>query len=155
MLNGQFTRADGLIMPNTITNEGRKQLLGSAFQGDAMTLYAALVFGSGGPIVLESDLLEPTIGVNGYARVALAKNDVDWPNLDMEGALARISSKVMTWTATGTGFDHEVNRVALMLGNARDNARAVWSVGSVMLDSITVIPTTPLIQRQFSYSVRL
>lgn len=155
MLNGRFTRSDGLVMPNTITEIGRRELLASAFKGDALNLYAALVFGAAGPVALESDLVEPTIGVNGYARVALAKNGVDWPNLDMEGALARIASKLITFTAVGGNFDQEVNRIALMRGAARDNAREVWSIGSVMLAPITITPATPLIQRQFSYAVRL
>lgn len=155
MLNGQFTRGDGLVTPNTITELGRRTMLAAAFQGDSLDLYAALVFGSAAPVVVEADLEEPTIGVNGYARIPLAQGNVDWPTLDMEGSLARIASKVMTWAATGVGFDKEVNRIALMRGAARDNARQVWSVGSVWLAPLTIVPATPEIQRQFSYAVRV
>lgn len=155
MLRGGFERKDGMVTPNTITLEGRQMTLAAAFRQAPMTLHAALVFGDPGLSLVEDDLREPTIGVNGYARIPVSPDMANWPTLDTEGGLGRVVSKLMTWAAVDGPFDQEVNRIAIMLGDSRTPERAVWSVGSVWLESLVIDTDTPLAQRQFTYAVRL
>ena len=119
MLRGEYilTFKDGkqIIVPNTIVAEGAEQFLAELFNGTAA---ASLHLGLCNQVpdngdVLAAILSEPTIGVNGYARKALARNSTDFPSIATANNESFVTSKQLTFTASGGDFDAPFSRFFL------------------------------------------
>lgn len=118
-MRGQFnlilSNGDKIILPNTIVEEGAEAYLARLFQGAALTGFFVGLCDQG---PAHADTLvdittEPTIGVNGYARQALAQNAVDWPIINTQNEESFVQSKQVDFTAAGGDFDAAHSRLFL------------------------------------------
>lgn len=152
-MRGRFTRADGLWLPNNLSLEGIRVLLAAACRNEVPTFYAGLVTGAPTPNMTLLDMVEPTIGVNGYQRIAITRDAAGWPTQGESGGERFISTDWLTWVATGVGFDKPIQRVALFNTNAVSSSNAVLALSASIGTPLTITPDTPLINRRFKYTL--
>ena len=155
-MRGKFVRADGLVLPNNISRVGSQMILEAAFRNTVPTLFVALVVGAPDAVMTMATMEEPTIGVNGYARIAIERNAVGWPNSAEVAGERMIGTDWLTWTPTGTGFNKPVQRLAL-IGSASGLGvgAPVYALSSAMPAPATLLATTPVEQRRFKYEIFL
>ncbi len=146
-MRGEFiiTQPNGkeIILPNTVTNEGAEEYLKDIFQGAALT---GFFVGLCNQVPARSDVLtdittEPTIGVNGYARQALAQNGTDWPTLATANDESSITSKQVTFTASGGAFDAAHSRLFLC-SVLTGTAGILYSYSAALAAAITLADGT-------------
>lgn len=150
-MRGRFIRGDGLILPNNVSLAGAEMVLKSAFRLTAQSLWAALVFGPPTTDMVIGDLVEPTIGVNGYERVEITQDIVGWPTIGTLGSEKYIETDWLEFEATGGNFDEGVQRVALLGAETYDVNQDVFSLSAMMPAEIIITPTTDLADRRFKY----
>lgn len=150
-MRGQFVRRDGLVLPNNVSLAGAEAILKGAFRLTAQAIYAALVTGTATPTMTMDDMEEPTIGSNGYARVAIPQNGAGWPTIGTLVNEKYIESDWLTFTASGGNFSAPVQRVALLGFATYNAAHPVFALSAIMPEEITITPTTLLADRQFKY----
>ncbi len=146
MLQGEYIRGDGLVVPNTITNAGAQQILRAALQSEDWTPFIAL-----GDCVPETDLAledsgEPPVA-NGYARIPLARDDVDWPVVGDLNGITFIESKDVVFTATDAW--PKVTRI-LLADAATDGT--ILSVSGAFPD-LVIDEDTPVLERTWRYRI--
>ena len=154
-LRGCFIRGDGLIIPNNVTEYGCKLFLELAFQDSSYNVYIALAnavpdFG----LQLE-ELNEPTLGVNGYARQAIARDNIDWPTIALELGEPYIESKNFVFAATGGPYDKAINRLALVNHQTSVLGAEVIALSAAMPAELTIDVGTPELSRTFKYRLYL
>lgn len=154
-MRGLFRRADGLILPNNISLAGAAMILAAAFRDDVPTFYAALCVGYPAANMTELDLAEPTIGTNGYARIAIPRSSVGWPTQVVVGAEASIASEWMTWAPTGSGFDQPTQRVALVSSATYDSTNPVYALSAPLNQPLNLTPTSPVEDLRYQYQIYL
>lgn len=152
-MRGQFTRRDGLILPNNISKAGAKMILSAAFRNDVPTFYAGLVKGTPSLTMTMASMTEPTIGINGYARISIPRNSTGWPTENEVGGERFIETDWLTFAAVGGDFDKTIQRIALLSSAAYDSADDVLALSAALPTELQITPTTPLVNRQFKYAV--
>lgn len=152
-MRGEFIRGDGLVIPNNISKAGAQMILAAAFRNDVPTFYCALVAGVPTPTMTMLNMTEPTIGLNGYARISIPRNDTGWPNQDESGGERFIESQFMAWAASGGNFSHAIRRLALIGTSVYSSADPVYCLSAALPADLTITPTTPLDERRFKYRV--
>lgn len=154
-MRGQFNiilpNGDKIIVPNTIVAEGAEAYLARLFQGSAITGFFVGLCDQGPAHadVLVDITTEPTIGVNGYARQALAQNGTDWPIISTQNEESFIQSKQVDFTASGGDFDAAHSR--LFLCSVSTGSGGVLYAYSAALQ----LPTTVLDTETFSAQYQL
>ena len=153
MLRGEFIRGDGLGIPNNISTYGASKLLDLAIRGAAATLYFGLVRGFPAKAGLKSSLIEPTIGVGGYARQTLARSNAGFPTLSTLGTEAFVESADIVFPASGN-YSQAVNRIMLCddLNNVAGNYMAL---SAPFPAELSITAATPILQRTFKYRIYL
>ena len=102
-----------IIVPNTIVAEGAEQFLAELFNGTAA---ATLHMGLCNQVPDNGDVLadvtsEPTIGTGSYARLPLLRNSVDFPVIVSANNESYVTSKQLTFAASGADFDAAFSRL--------------------------------------------
>lgn len=154
-MRGEFIRGDGQVIPNNISLEGAKLILGSAFRDSGLNLYMCLVSGAPSIDMTQGDMLEPVLGTNGYARQLIEKGEDDWLVVGNLGDEAYIESKMVTFEATGGDFSRGIQRMALVTTSALSALSPVVSLSSPLTTELVITPTTDLVDRQFKYRIYL
>lgn len=154
-MRGEFRFDNGLVLPNNISIAGAKAILDSAFRLQSQTWFAALVSGAPTVDMNQSDMLEPSIGVNGYARVSLAHNSTGWPVLSDVNGHAFIESAPVLFTPTGGNFSRAIQRAALMLTETFSAESPIVSLSAPLPVEVVLTPTTPEADRRFTYRIYL
>lgn len=154
-MRGEFVREDGLVLPNNISLAGAQMILQAAFQNQVPSFWAGLVTGFPTPGMTLAQMTEPTVGVNGYARIQILRDASanGWPTVGAIGNESFIASNFLTWTATGSGFDNPIQRVALFGTNAVAPGNVVYALSAPLDDPIIILPTTDLSNRRFKYQI--
>ena len=152
-MRGEFIRADGLVVPNNITKHGVELILRSALRDESPTLYVGLANAVPDFNLEADDLNEPTIGTNGYARINVPRSSVGWPGEGYVNAEYYVETAFLTWVATGAGFNRPINRLALMRHPTQVVGSIVAALSVSLPAPITILPTTPLAERQFKYRI--
>jgi hypothetical protein len=154
MLRGEFRFENGLIVPNNITIAGAELILGAAFRADTPVFWIGLcnaVFESNLTI---QDVDEPTLAVNGYARLAVARSVAGWPGGGVVNGESFVESLPLVWTPTGAAFDKPVTRM-FICNTESDQVGDVFCLSGALPDELTLDPTTLLTDRTFKYRVYL
>lgn len=154
-MRGMFIRGDGLVLPNNISIAGGQQILRNAFRDESSDFFMALVTGLPTTGMTMLGMVEPTLGVNGYARVALPRSNVGWPTVSAEGTDAYIESQLATFTAAGGNFNQPIQRLALVGFSGYSAGHPVLALSEPLPAAVTITPTTPLAERQFRYRIYL
>ena len=152
-MRGMFILGTGLVVRNNVTVKGAALILGRALRGQSGSIYMALVRGAYEPEVLLTSLVEPTIGVNGYARQEIASPS-DWTGPVESDSCAYVASNEKTFAASGGDFDQAIRRVAL-LDHPTSNTANVLALSSPLPADLTIGPATPLVDRTFEYRLYL
>lgn len=156
-MRGEFRRKDGLIIPNNVTASGRKEYLRMAFRGiDTTQIVAGGNFFIGLCQVVPSDTLtladitEPTIGVNGYARVPVTRDSIGWLTEGAVGNEPFIETLDAVFTATAD-FDQLITRlfitpeITAIIGE-------LWALSEAAFETPKQIGVaTPIGERTFNY----
>lgn len=153
MLTGEFIRSDGLVIRNNITKIGAAQILSAAFRDDAPEFWLGLVQGTPDPDLQIEDLIEPTLGVNGYQRYEIARSALGWPNVGEVNGERYIESDWVTWTATGN-FSQPIQRLALFMDDTATTGD-VFALSAPLPALLTIGAATPLIDRKYKYRIYL
>ena len=150
MLRGEFVRADGLVIPNNVTQAGAQMILAAALTNQDVEFWAGLVYGSPDPALTIQDLVEPTIGTNGYARIQVARSSVGWPTSGTLNGQPWFETDWLTWAATGGDFDQTVRRV-MICGDETATNGDVFALSTPLPADLIVTPTTDEVDRRFKY----
>ncbi len=154
MLRGEFRFESGLIVPNNITIAGAGLILQSAFRATPTNFHIGLC-----NAVFESDLTipavdEPTLAVNGYSRLAVARDITGWPGDGVVNGESFVESLPLVWTPVGGAFDKPVTRM-FICNTAAGLVGDVFCLSGSLPEEVTLLPATPLVDRTFKYRVYL
>lgn len=152
-MRGQFIitppNGDKIILPNTIVAEGAEAYLARLFPGTVLTGFFVGLCNQG-PAHADSivDITsEPTIGVNGYARQALAQNATDWPTISTQNEESFVQSKQVDFTASGGDFDAAHSR--LFLCSVLTGTAGILYAYSAALQTATTVLDTETFSAQY------
>lgn len=154
MLRGEFRFQNGLIVPNNITTAGCQAILAAFARGTAPIFHVGLCSAVYEPDLEIQDITEPTLAVNGYARLAVTRDAVGWPSDGVVNDEAFIESLDLVWEATGGDFDEPVTRMFLT-PEAVATAGVIYCLSGPLPEEFTVQPSTPLPDRTFKYRIYL
>lgn len=154
MIRGEFIRADGLVVPNNITQVGASALLQSALQGANLDMWLGLCDAVPDPALRFESLNEPALGVNGYARISMLKGIADWPTMGTVNGENYAESKQVEFTASGGAFSEQVRRLFLCFSES-ELAGFVFALSAPLPSLLTIDASTPQPQRLFKYRVYL
>jgi len=137
--------------------EGRAALLSLALRGnDTVPVAAGGNFYAGLCNTIPSDdvsyasLEEPTIGTNGYSRIAITRDDIGFPVIGEDNGEPYIESKPLIFVPTGSGFDKAVTRCFIgleqtaLIGN-------IYSLSAPLPAALTLLASTDVAFRTFTY----
>jgi hypothetical protein len=154
MLRGEFIRADGLVTPNNVTTFGAATILELALQDGAYSFYVGLCDGVYADDLQIEDLTEPTIGTNGYARIAVARSAVGWPTEGTLNGETYFETDWLTWAAVGGDFNQETARM-MIVGHATQTTGNVFALSAALPAAYAITPLTDLSDRQLKYRLYL
>lgn len=155
-MRGEFRFRSGLVVPNNVSLEGAKLILESAFNLVPRTWFVALVSGPPTIDMTQASMTEPTVGVGGYARVALPHNDTGWPTIGDLNGQAYVESDLVTFAAApGEQFDEPIQRMALVLTEVLTPTSPVVALSAPLPAELVIDSNTPEVNRQFTYRIYL
>ena len=146
MFRGEFHRADGLVIPNNVTNYGVRTLLAAAVRNEVPTFFVGLVDAAPDPELSMDDVIEPSIGINGYQRLAVERSNVGWPTEGVLNGEVFFETNWLVWTAVGGNFNKPIRRLALV-----DADSGVIALSGPLPADLTITPTTSENNRRFKY----
>ena len=150
-MHGRFVRGDGLILPNNVSLAGAEMILVGAFRLTPQALYACLVSGAPSKSMTMAQMIEPTLGVGGYERIAIPQTIVGWPTIGTLSGEKYIESDWLTFAADEVPFDQPIQRVALVAGSAYAADAPVFALSAALPEAVTIDVDTPLDSRRFKY----
>lgn len=115
MIRGEY-EVNGVIVLNHFTNIGMQTILRAAFWQEPVDLWIGLCAKNPGDAVALSQLNEPTIGVNGYARQAVPMNKLNWAALGLVNGESYVRSRTVVFPFTGAPYDSPFNRLFMTDG---------------------------------------
>lgn len=115
-IHGEYLRSDGLVLTNQLTQKGMQQLLQTTFGHIvAPTWSMGMCMQIPQDVIALTSMNEPTIGVNGYQRVALAFGVINWPTIGFVSGETYVESVNCAFPLTGV-LDKPVTRLFLTDG---------------------------------------
>jgi hypothetical protein len=156
MLRGEFRFQNGLILPNNVTIAGAGAILKAALRNTAITFWVGLCSGVYEPGLQIEDLTEPTLATNGYARLAVARDDTadGWPGDGILNGENYLESKLLTWAAIGGPFDEPVTRMFLCQTEAGVTGDVI-ALSAALPDDLVIDEDTLEVDRSFRYRLYL
>lgn len=152
MLRGEFIRGDGLVIPNNLMTYGVGLLFSAALVDSGYDLHIGLANCNPDADLDISQLNEPTIGVNGYARQPILRDNTGWAVQGEFNGEKYYETKVFEFAAVGGPFDKSVTRPVLVNSLDATTGVLVFSLGTPVTE-FTLDTTTPLEQRSFKYRI--
>lgn len=107
--------ADRIVIPNQVTIAGAQAMLRSAFQGLSTPWALGLCAHNQADAISLLNINEPPVGVNGYARQALASNATNWPTTGLINGESYIESRPVTFGISAQ-LSVQVNRLFITDG---------------------------------------
>lgn len=147
---GEFIRSDGLVIPNNITTVGVQTLLGAALRNTVPTFWVGLCSAVYQPDLRIEDLTEPTLATNGYARLAVTRDNVGWPSDGVVNGEVYFETLSLIWQAVGGPFDKPVTRMFLC-GSQNGVTGDVYALSAALPDDLIIDLTTGISDRTFKY----
>jgi len=154
MLRGEFITPTGLVIPNNITKFGAQTLLAAALRNTVPTFWVGLVDGVPESELQIEDLEEPTLGVNGYARIQIARSNGGWPNSGEINGEPYLESDWLTWAAAGGNFDQTIRRMMIVSDDDATTGN-VFALSAALPTPRLITPTTSEADRRFKYRIYL
>lgn len=152
-MRGEFRFQNGCILRNSVTTSGQRQYLRMLFQN---AILPEFWIGATDSIPTMSATLatinEPTIGVNGYARIQVPRSAAGWPTEGESAGVPWIETSDLVFTAIGAAFDKPITRLFLTPESTL-TIGDVFAIGAAFPAPLIVDPSTPLADRTFRYRV--
>lgn len=142
-LRGQF-KVNGGWIDNQFTLMGAESLLRSAFWRLAQTWHVGLCASIPADRLTLEDVVEPTIGLNGYNRLAVPLTQANWPNLSQSVGEVLIESRNLTFPLEGP-IDVGVNRLFITDG------QVVIAVSTPFADNLQILSEPYQTQYRFFF----
>lgn len=152
MMRGEFIRGDGLVIPNNLMTYGVGLLFSAALVNNGYALHIGLANCNPDADLNIDQLNEPTIGVNGYARQPIPRDNTGWAVQGEFNGEKYYETKVFEFAAVGGPFDKSITRPAIINSLDATSGVLVFSLGTPV-DELTIAPATPLEQRSFKYRI--
>jgi hypothetical protein len=154
MLRGEFRFANGLIVPNNVTEAGSAAILAAALRNTDITFWVGLCSAVYQPDLKIEDVTEPTLATNGYARLAVTRDLVGWPSGGLVNGESYLESLPLVWTAVGAPFDQPVTRMFI---SQEESATAgdIIALSAALPDDLIIDPATLEVDRTFVYRLYL
>jgi hypothetical protein len=152
MFLGRFINGNGLILPNNITAPGIEKILDMAFRDDSHDFWVGLCQGVYDPDMLIQDLTEPTIGVNGYARQQITRDETGWPVDGRANNEPFLESLDLVWAASGGDFDEAITRMFICHDETATTG-AVFALSASLPDELTIGTDTDIGDRTYKYRI--
>lgn len=158
-MRGLFTRKDGIRRWNNVTKSGRKEFLRMQFRGNDTAqiptngnFFVGLCQVVPSDTLTLADMIEPTIGVNGYARIAVTRDSTGWPTEGDVGNEPFIRTKDLVFVPTGA-YDQLITRL-FITPEQTALVGELWALSGAFADTpIQLDETTILAERTFNYDV--
>lgn len=116
-MRGEFRFDDGRVVKNNIMVAGREEYLKLMFHGNDGTqvdfggnFYVGLCQAVPSDALTLSDVTEPTRGINGYARIPVARDTAGFPNTGLDNGEPYIETADIVFAPTGT-LDEDITRM--------------------------------------------
>jgi len=155
MLRGEFITGRGLVIPNNISIFGAQTILELALLDSDEAFWVGLCSGVYTPDMTVADMEEPTLGVNGYARIEIPRDDTGWINTGEVNGERFVESEFLIWEATGGAFSAPITRMFIALSQAGVGATGVFAISGALPDAITIDEDTDEADRKFKYRLYL
>jgi hypothetical protein len=159
MFRGVFTRGDGLTVPNNVTIFGVTSLLSLALRGSDTTLvapagnfYVGLCSAVPDPILTLAGIVEPTIGINGYARKVVTRDTIGWPAAGSVNGEPFLETDWLEWEAVGGPFDQPIRRL-FITAEATEVVGELIALSAPLPADIIITPDTAQELRRFKYAL--
>lgn len=150
LFRGEFIRSDGVVIPNNVTTVGVQTILGAALRNTVPVLWVGLCSAVFAPDLRIEDLAEPTLATNGYARLAVSRDNIGWPSDGVVNGEAFFETLQLVWTATGGPFDKPITRM-FICGTQNGLTGDVYALSAALPNDLTINPATLLADRTFKY----
>jgi hypothetical protein len=154
MLRGEFRFQNGLIVPNNVTIVGAGLILAAALRDSAIAFHVGLCSAVYEPDLRIEDIIEPTIAVNGYARLAVARSAIGWPSGGLVNGENYLESLPLVWEAVGGPFDQPVTRMFITQESVA-TAGDIIALSAALPDDLIIDTTTVEVDRTFKYRLYL
>lgn len=150
MPRGEFRFQNGLVIPNNVTIFGAQSILAGFARNTVPTFFVGLCNAVYEPDLTLADIEEPTIGVNGYARLALSRDATGWPSDGLVNNEPYIESLTLVWAAVGGPFDKAVTRMFL---TPEESALVgdIFCLSGALPEELTIDTDTLEVDRSFKY----
>lgn len=152
MFRGEFHLANGLVIPNNITIFGAQSILAAFARNTVPTFFVGLCSAVYEPDLEIGDIEEPTIGVNGYARLPITRDAIGWPSDGLVNNEPYIESLTLVWAAVGGPFDKAVTRMFLTPEESAVNGD-IFCLSGALPDEFTIDVDTLEVDRSFKYRI--
>ena len=120
MISGEFRiklrSGDELVLPNQFTTFGMQSVLRAAFWDERDTWYIGLCATIPADNISLSNISEPPIGVDGYARVEMPLNKLHWGVMGNMNGESYVESKIAIFTPDPETEWPAVNRLFITNG---------------------------------------
>lgn len=154
MLRGEFRFQNGLIVPNNVTIAGAQMILAAALRNTVPVFHIGLCSAVYEPDLTLADIVEPTLAVNGYARLAVARDSVGWPSGGLVNNEPYLETLALVWEATGGEFDQPVTRMFLTPEPTATEG-VVYALSGALPEEFTIDEETAEVDRTFKYRIYL
>jgi hypothetical protein len=156
MIRGAFTRGDGLVIPNNVTDFGCEKILSLAFlNSDDYTFYVGLCTATYDHALQIESLTEPTLDHNGYARIAVTRDNTGWPTAGNLNGESYVETDWLEWTAVNGPFDQAITRMFICGDNTLTTGMPIFALSAALANPVTIDTTTDELLRKFKYNLYL
>lgn len=152
-MRGQFIRGDGLIIPNNVTLDGAAMILAAALRNTVPSFWYGLVTGNPLNTMVSTDIVEPAIGTNGYARIQVTRDATGWPTIATNGTEKLAQTKNLVWLPAGGNFDKPIQRLALFDAAGYSPTGKIYALSAPLPAAVVLGPATPAPQRTFVHQL--
>ena len=117
-----YRQNEGLILPNTIPNEGEEAYLKMLMRDDQTIVAGAANFSVGlcdqipNQDDVYADITTEPDATGGYARQTIARSAVGWPTIFTSNSRAGIRSLLISFAASGADFEFAISRAFMTDG---------------------------------------
>lgn len=142
-MRGEFRFTGGLVLPNNIMTVGLQWILGQAFRNtdtNGTNLYVGLCEAVPNLALDLNDIVEPTIGVNGYERQLLAQGTTAWPTQGVSNNEPYVETEAIVFAPELTGFDQGITRMFLCFSETNVTG-PVFALSAALPEPVILTPS--------------
>lgn len=142
---------NGLIVPNNVTTYGIQSILAMALQNTDLNLWVGLCSAVYEPDLQIEDVVEPTIGVNGYVRKAIMRDNTGWPTAGLVNLQPYLETDDLIWEPSGE-FDQSFSRMFICTHETNTTGN-IFAISGSLNEEVVWDETTLEADRTLKYRI--